>query len=258
MSRAPGIRSSGASTGDHGSTDRDAPPLGYLQKSQAPLTCLVFLLPMLILYEVGTRYFVTQPVLAFDNILQFFQWFGAGGRYLPAMAVPAILLAWHIARKDEWELDFGTAACMVLESIVWCLPLFALDALSKSYIPLQAGGQPAGEWPEMIVLSVGAGIYEELVFRLAAFTVLSILLVDLLRMHRGWSIPLMVVLSALLFAKYHYQEGGEQFLWQTFAFRTGAGIYFGALFFRRGFGVTCGSHAAYDILAVLLPAFSTR
>ncbi len=258
MSRAAGIRSSGTSTDGQRGPERDPLPLGYLQKSQTPLTCLVFLLPMLVLYEVGTHYFATDRIRAFGDMLQFFRLFGAGGKYLPTLAVPAILLSWHIARKDQWELDFGTAACMMLESVIWCLPLFALDALSKNYIPLQAAGQPTGAWPEMIVLSVGAGIYEELVFRLAAFTVLSILLVDLLRMHRGWSIPVMVVFSALLFAKYHYQEGGEQFLWQTFAFRTGAGIYFGALFFRRGFGVTCGAHSAYDILAVLLPALTPR
>lgn len=265
MSRAAEIRSTGAATEDQGNSGRDALPLGYLQKSQTPLTCLVFLLPMLVLYEVGTHYFATDlrhhtetRIRAFDYMLQFFQLFGAGGKYLPVLAVPAILLAWHIARKDEWEIDFGTTTCMTLESVIWCLPLFALDALSKTYIPLQSGGQPTAAWPEMIVLSVGAGIYEELVFRLAAFTVLSILLVDLLRIHRAGSIPLMVVLSALLFAKYHYQEGGEPFLWQTFAFRTGAGIYFGALFFRRGFGVTCGTHSAYDIIAVLLPAFTSR
>jgi membrane protease YdiL (CAAX protease family) len=110
----------------------------------------------------------------------------------------------------------------------------------------------------MIVLSVGAGIYEELVFRLAAFTLLTILLVDVLQMKRGWAVLLMVVVSAVLFAKYHYQDGGETFAWQTFAFRTGAGIYFGALFCRRGFGVTCGAHSAYDIMAVLLPALTSR
>ena len=264
MSRAAQIR---ATRGANLDRDDDGPaplPLGYLQKSQTPLTCLLFLFPMLVLYEVGTHYFATDlrhhtetRIMAFEYMQRFFRWFGAVGRYLPSLAVAAILITSHIARKDTWELDFGTALCMGIESVAWCLPLFALDALSKTYIPLRVGGLTDGVCGDL-VLAMGAGIYEELVFRLAAFTLLSMLLMDLLRVKRGWSILLMVVTSALLFAKYHYQDGGEPFMWQTFAFRTGAGIYFGALFCRRGFGVTCGSHAAYDIIAVLLPALTPR
>jgi len=62
---------------------------------------------------------------------------------------------------------------------------------------------------------------------------------------------LMVLISAVLFSLYHYL-GDEPFLWQTFAFRTVAGIYFGILFLCRGFGITAGSHVAYDVLLALL------
>jgi hypothetical protein len=61
----------------------------------------------------------------------------------------------------------------------------------------------------------------------------------------------MVSISSLLFAGYHYL-GSEPFIWQTFAFRTAAGLYFGVIFVFRGFGITAGSHAAYDVLIVLL------
>ena len=261
MSRAIGIRA----TRENTSHDGDLIPLGYLRKSQTPLTSLLFLLPLLVLYEVGTHYFATDlryhtetRIRAFDYMLRFFRLFGASGKYLPALAVGMILLAWHIARKDPWDLDFSAAGCMVLESLALSLPLFAMDALCKAYVPLRAARHVEGQWPEMIVLSIGAGIYEELVFRLGAFTLLSILLGDLLQVPRLWSLLLMVVGSAMLFASYHYQGGLEAFAWQTFVFRTGAGIYFGLLFFCRGFGITAGSHAAYDILAVLLPAFTTR
>src|SRR5258708_777322 len=191
-------------------------------------------------------------------MLHLFHLYGASGKYLPALADGMILLTWHIARKDPWDLDFATAGCMVVESVALSLPLFALDAFCKAYVPLRASAHVDGQWSEMIVLSVGAGIYEELVFRLGAFTLLSILLVDLLRFQRLWSLLLMVVGSAILFAGYHYQGGSEAFAWQTFVFRTAAGIYFGVVFFVRGFGITSGAHAAYDILAVLLPAFTTR
>ena len=39
-----------------------------------------------------------------------------------------------------------------------------------------------GDWRTMFVLSLGAGIYEELVFRLVGLTLLHILLIDILRL----------------------------------------------------------------------------
>ena len=77
-------------------------------------------------------------------------------------------------------------------------------------------------------------------------------------MPKGRAIPLMVVLSAVSFSLYHYQlpwlfcSGSEQFEWQSFVFRALAGIYFGMIFMWRGFGLTAGAHASYDITIVLL------
>jgi hypothetical protein len=72
----------------------------------------------------------------------------------------------------------------------------------------------------------------------------------------------MVVVSAISFSLYHYQlplftfsglTGSEPFEWQSFIFRTLAGIYFGMIFLIRGFGLTAGAHASYDIIIVLWP-----
>jgi hypothetical protein len=106
-------------------------------------------------------------------------------------------------------------------------------------------------------MSIGAGIYEELVFRLACFTLLNILLIDLLRLPSRRATLLIVLTSAIAFSSYHYL-GREAFSLRTFAFRTGAGIYFGLIFLLRGFGVTSGTHAAYDLLAVSMWAFASR
>lgn len=260
MSRAAGFRSGGGSVG-MASPRRPAAstnlPLTYLERSQNPLTCLLFLLPLLVAYEVGTHLFVTdvrhhteQRILAFQFMQMFFHWFGASGKYLPPAAIVAVLVSWHVARKDSWELDFATAGLIALESVAWSLPLRVFDALANQYVPLMA---TTGKVPSLLVLSIGAGIYEEVVFRLALFVLLTILLVDVLRLPRKPALLLMVVSSALAFAGYHYL-GSEPFQWRTFAFRTGAGVYFSFLFFWRGFGVTAGSHAAYDILAVSLGA----
>jgi membrane protease YdiL (CAAX protease family) len=102
-----------------------------------------------------------------------------------------------------------------------------------------------------LVLSLGAGIYEELIFRLIGFNLLGFILIDLWQVPKSRAYVLMVVSSGLLFALYHYL-GYEHFGWRTLAFRTAAGIYFGVIYLTRGFGVTAGTHTSYDIIVVLL------
>jgi len=228
-------------------------PNGYFERSQLPLTSLLFLSPLLILYELGTYYLAYDPtrhteqrIKAFTLLQQFFHLFGVTGRYLPALAVAAILLAWHMARKDSWRLHFATAGMMAVESLALCLPLFALDAMAARYVPLAS---PFGQWPVRCVISIGAGIYEELIFRLIGFTLLTVLLLDIFKMRKIPGTLLMVLITAIGFSLYHY-GGDEIFQWRTFIFRTAAGIYFAGVFCLRGFGVTAGCHAAYDLAIV--------
>ena len=227
---------------------------GYLAESSRPLMSLVFLLPFILLYEIGTRLLLTDPVhgtqhiVAFTLLQRFFAWFGATGRLLPAFAVVAILLAWHVARKDRWSVSLPTLLGMAVESIALAVPLIVFALLLARFFPLAA---PAGvSMSETLVLSLGAGVYEELVFRLMLCTGLAIVLRNCLKLSVRTSLLLLVFLSATLFSAYHYL-GNEAFNWRIFVFRLGAGVYLAVLFLARGFGVTAGSHMAYDILIVM-------
>jgi hypothetical protein len=229
---------------------------GYLADSELPLTSLVFLLPFLIGYEVGTRYFVTDfntgmedRIGAFTLMRSFFVFVGATGRYLPALAVVGILLAWHIARNDPWRIRWGTLFGMGIESTLLGICLLIIGLATMHLIPMGAEGK---DWKASAVLSIGAGIYEELIFRLIAFNLLSMIFVDMLKFNKRYALPTIVISSAMLFAGHHYLFPGEHFHWQVFAFRTLAGVYFGTLFLIRGFGVTAGSHAAYDIVLAII------
>lgn len=221
---------------------------GYLQRSELPLTSLVFLLPFLVLYEVGTRHLSTD-IIAFTWMQDFFRFFGASGRHLPALGVVSILLAWHLARGDRWRVSPRHLGGMLLESLALAFPLILLGLAATRYVPLAAAATKP--LPSMIVLSVGAGIYEELVFRLIAFAGLSFLFVNVMRLRPTPANLLMVVISSLGFSLYHYL-GHEGFQLRSFAFRTMAGFYFGAVFAFRGFGISAGAHASYDIIVSLL------
>ena len=236
-------------------------PSSYLKRSEMAFASLVFLLPFVVLYELGTRYFAFDPahqterrIIAFNLMHQFFHWCGATGRYMPPIAVVGLLLAVHIARNDPWKVSRATLVGMAVESMAWAVPLLAMGTLAVRvlyhHVPLMTG---QGDWRTMVVLSLGAGIYEELVFRLVGLILLHILLIDLLKMDRKWGYLSMVLITSLVFAQYHYW-GGEPFTWRSFVFRTIAGAYFAALFLYRGFGITAFTHSCYDILLVLLGA----
>jgi membrane protease YdiL (CAAX protease family) len=224
----------------------------YLDKSALPFTSLVFVAPLLFIYEVGTRLWAFDPVsqteqriIAFSKIQEFFRLFGVTGQFMPALAVVGILLSWHIARNDAWSVSFGTLTGMFVESFALALPLAAVLYAFAHYLPMMAG--TGTNWPGLFILSIGAGIYEELVFRLVLVTLLHILLIDVLGMKGFWAGLLIVSVSSMGFAAYHYL-GSEPFTMPSFAFRTIAGVYFAAVFLWRGFGVTVGAHAGYDVL----------
>ncbi len=228
----------------------------YLGRSEMPLISLVFLLPLIVLYEVGTRYFTTaarhgrdEQIIAFNLMQRFFAFVGADGRHLPAMSVAGVLLAWHIARKDSWEIDIRVLLGMAVESGLLTIPLILLGIALPRYFPLAA---VAGPRADRLILALGAGVYEEFFFRLALFALLSLLLRDLLKAGRTATHLLVVATSAISFSAYHYLSPNEHFQLQTFIFRTIAGAYFGVVFLMRGFGITAGSHCFYDLFITLL------
>jgi membrane protease YdiL (CAAX protease family) len=218
------------------------------------LQSLAFVLPLILIYEIGWR-FLGSRLVAFNLLHQFFSLFGATGTFLPAGALIVILLVWHIACEDKWTVHVGTLVGMFFESWVLTLPLLALAAGFARFQLHTLMAEYGGGISERVIISMGAGIYEELIFRLMALTLLHLLLVDFLRMPKNRAGILMVLISGILFSLYHYL-GPEAFSWKTCLFRTLAGIYFGGIFICRGFGVTAGCHAIYDIIILSLAAAS--
>ena len=211
------------------------------------------------------------------------------GPWLPAMAVVAALVGAHLVRRDRWRVRPAHAAGMLAESVLLAVPLLAVGVLmttaartpavagaigdlgalagrvpgiTLSAADGTAGGANAGSgvaavrWPSLLVLSVGAGVYEELVFRLVGFAALHLVLADVLRLRPGVAGALTVGVSAVAFAGYHHVgfAGAEPFDAGAFAFRTAAGLWFGSVYAARGFGLAAGCHAAYDALVVGLAA----
>lgn len=214
------------------------------------------LLPFIVIYElyaaglIGTTSLGTKAsthITAFLLIESMFRMLGVIGQHLPAFALVGMLLGAHLWRRDPWRFHPGTPFAIVTESIVWSLPLLVLGWVMARYLPLAGISLAGNRWA---ILCVGAGIYEEMVFRLILLTLLAVIVRDLIGWRSHCATVVILLAGGLLFAFYHYLSPGEDFRLRSCVFRTLAGGYFGALYLARGFGVTALSHVAYDIIVV--------
>ncbi len=235
----------------------------YVHRVHRPLQCLIFISPLLLFYQIASTVHPWSPaegssphVVAFILMLKFFAAFGAVGNVLPLAAVVAILLSWHLARKDPWEFDPPLYAGMAGEAILWGIPFFVIGLAVARHV-ISTGSAPSAAagtggplpWQTEVVLSVGAGVYEELIFRLIAITALNLILVDIFEIKVQYAIPIIIVASAMLFSAYHYL-GTESFSAGTFFFRSTMGIYLAGIYIYRGYGITVGAHTVYDLIVV--------
>jgi membrane protease YdiL (CAAX protease family) len=213
-----------------------------------PLDALVFLLPFILVYEV-TSWYAAEHVIAYDLTRGFFQLFGHVGMCVPALAVIVILLATHVASHESWRIHWRGVGFMYVEACLLAVPLL----LANRMIRMAAGGEGAAALFPEIAISVGAGIYEELVFRLVAISFIMLVGVDVFHFPKTQTALVAVVLSSLLFAAHHHPPlGSEEFDPTNFIFRTAAGVYLAGIFWYRGYGPAAGCHAAYNITVVAL------
>ena len=216
-----------------------------------PLDALLFLLPLILFYEIAS--FTRQDrVIAFDLLHGFIELFGQIGVWAPGLLVIVILLSMQIASGEPWKISWKRVGMMYLEAIVLAGPLLALSLT----IPINAETASSSDMMDQLATGIGAGIYEELVFRLILISLISMIGADLLRLEQGAVAAAAVILSSLMFAAHHHQPiGNEPFELIPFIFRMVAGVYLAIIFWYRGYGAAAGCHAAYNALLVMSDRF---
>ncbi|MEM1353853.1 MAG: CPBP family intramembrane glutamic endopeptidase [Planctomycetota bacterium] len=195
---------------------------------------------------------------------QFFAFFGVTGVHLPAVAIVGALLGIHIDRRrrkheDPWAPEPKLYAFMFLESAFLSIPLFVLMSVLFRQPPAAATDGLASlaglfrsetdwsAWRLSMVIALGAGLYEELVFRLIAIALITLIADELLALPKEVCVGLGVGLSSLGFALIHF-GGGAPFDVTRFIFYLVTGVYFAAIYLSRGFGIVVAVHALYDAL----------
>lgn len=250
----------------------------YWNDSRAPRYSLSFALPLLILYEVLAAALSSGASgirNGADVLLK--SAFGAvfGPYGAPVLAVVLvggmIVVIVRDRRRAGTPLRGATFTAMFAESLVMAAVFGVVVGVITAQLvgPLQrvaAGGMDphlpgialaAGAldtlgWPTMLMVSLGAGLYEELLFRV----LLVGALVWVARKGFGWeatsSALFAVVVGALIFSAFHYVGPyGDRLVLGSFVFRTIAGLAFSGLYVVRGFGITAWTHALYDVMLLV-------
>lgn len=249
---------------------RRAPRSSYALESTRPLTILVFLAPLILLYELGSvRYLqlngTPQTVKAWSRLMDLFAALGLAGALVPAASIVLFLLIWHVLSGQPWRIRTRALLTMAVESAAWaCLlllltGLLRLIGLAPAMAPPAAGAPPgqllALPWTARATISLGAGVYEEVLFRFVGISLFHLLLVDLCRLSHRTGLRLAIAATAVLFALYHDVAPAGRLDTSAAAYFFIAGVYFGTLFAARGLGIVAATHALFDLVVlVLLPA----
>lgn len=273
----------------------------YLERTSRPVYAIVFLIPFIITYELGSIFMQTSVlsshmqgrVVAFSWVQRFVEFLGFSSRFAwiaTPLVVIFILIGLQIASQKTWKVWLTDLLPMSVECVLFAIPLIVLGfVLNDSGAKASADAGPSQtaivqtsiiscsavssnliyeqsqspiiqqrSWLADVITGIGAGIYEELIFRLVLICILMMLFQDFFKLNRTTAIVVSILISAALFSAHHHidflnwQPTRELFDISKFVFRTLAGVYFACLFAARGFGITAGTHAFYDIIAVVI------
>jgi hypothetical protein len=237
---------------------------GYWHASRAPRYSLTFVLPLLVLYEVLALVVNQDPVQGVRNgadvLLKSLFVTAAGTRgplLFGLLLVGAIVyLVVRDRRRHPGPLRGRVFATMVAESAALALVFGTVVGLITAQLvasipPLVAGPIAEDGWLTGLMISLGAGLYEELLFRVLLVSALLVAERRLLGLGALAAGVTAVTLGALIFSAFHYiGPYGDPLELGSFVFRTVAGFAFSGLYVTRGFGITAWTHALYDVFLI--------
>ncbi len=230
----------------------------YYASTRHPWACFLFLLPLFAIYEFGILSIGgANPEHLRNGADIWLRWVLERYGFGQLWAVPILILGLFLIRslfelKGRPTRYFSTILGMLVESISYA---FLLWVISRNFRQLmELAGIPLNQIQFQTVAAgqfvtfIGAGIYEEVLFRLGLFS-LCVFVLKCVLFPGPLAVPFAAAFAALVFAAaHHVGPYGEPIHSPVFLFRTLAGLFFTVIYIARGFGIAVGAHAGYDIL----------
>jgi hypothetical protein len=217
-------------------------------------------LPLLVIYEV--LILVSQPDAENAVRLTADIWFKTIFAYMGVdtlkftflIAIVMGVVIYFIEKDKPIAVRPRFFVFMILESTFYAI---AVAMLVSGFLGMLFGAVAADSFGSLttlqkFTLSLGAGLYEELVFRVLLVGAL-LYLFKWLGFGNGWKQAAAMITAAMIFSAVHYTGSmGDVFTLQSFMFRFMFGLALNGLLIFRGFGIAVLTHSIYDVIVVLL------
>jgi hypothetical protein len=243
----------------------------YFDVSRAPRYSVIFALPLLLAYEAlaaalaGPR--SSSQIRNGADVLLKEAFIAAAGRNGPLIFIAAVvgIGIWFVARdmkrtgQGVRPLVFGgmlaesIALAAIFGIVIGTLTVKLLGSLHVMALTgFMASPITRLSWSTRLMLSLGAGLYEELLFRVLLVSALAAGARVVFGLSTRGAGVFAAVVGALIFSAFHYiGPYGDPFRLTSFTFRAISGLAFSALYLLRGFGITAWTHSLYDAFLLL-------
>jgi hypothetical protein len=240
----------------------------YWRAARAPRYSLTFAFPLLVAYEVLAFTLSHDSLAGVRNgadvmLKSVFVLLGGRNGLLVFGALlvgTGVVLVWRDRRRSG-PIEGRVLVLMMVEAVLYALAFGLVTGILTGLLlgglrtaaDLRLAAGPGGmSLATRLMISLGAGIYEELLFRVILVGALA----WTARRTFGWGPGAAgvraTVRGALDFSAFHYiGPYGDRLELSSFAFRAIAGVLFSGLYLLRGFGITAWTHALYDIFLSL-------
>lgn len=240
---------------------------GYSAKTRDLSRSLLYVLPLLLVYEVGVIVlWQGREVNGASAILKLLGHYVGGPEFFNIAMIAFVAIA-AFKTQRRGGLEAGYFVFVVVEAVAWgfITMVFAIvfTQIASDHAPgmatmlATAAALDLTRIAEGVVISSGAGVYEEIVFRLILMMSLIWLFARLMGRSRDpgnqkTAVLLGVLVSSVLFAAAHHIGPDAPMTLEPMVFRTVCGFFFGVIFLLRGLAVAVYTHAVYDIYAIVL------
>ena len=236
----------------------------YGTEIHRPLNQLVLIGALLLFFHAFSAK-LGSTLLVPEYLRYVFSMMGVAGKYLPAAVILAVLGGQHLVQqnllknrhkglRNRHRVSFFAIVGMILEGAVSILPLVAAHWMTgKVSVMAQISGDNHATL-RGVLESVGAGVYEEFLFRMILISIALLIFTDAMKRKEDRVIIGAIIVSGILFALCHFSvaqlSGDASMNWSRLVFLALAGMWWGVLFIWRGFGVAVCSHICWDLLVV--------
>lgn len=233
----------------------------YFSDSKNLLYSFLISLPLFLAYEL--LILISQPDASQMVRISVDSWFKSIFSLLGVNAVSITLLVVALfglfilykEREQLKRLRFKFFPLMIAESTVYAILVTLVATFFISTVFAISANDPISSLSglQKFALSLGAGLYEELFFRVILVSLLIIVFQKVFNNKNWAAMVAAITLSALLFSMVHYIGSmGDAFTISSFAYRFLFGLMLNGIYVWRGFGIAAWTHALYDLMVLFV------